>query len=209
MAILEHAEVGIGKRPALLIIDVNNAFTDPDSGIGCPAEEVVAAIGHLLEVFRSNRLPVFYTTVAYSAAEQARVFRAKLPILDILEDGSHAVEIDPRVAPAPGETVLVKYWPSGFFKTELAERLEADGIDTVVITGLTTSGCVRATAVDALSHDFRVVVPREAVGDRDPPAHKANLHDIDCKYGDVLSVDETIELVQQAAAAGGSFESEN
>ena len=94
-----------------------------------------------------------------------------------------------------GEPVLVKHWASGFFATDLAARLRAAGADGVVVTGLTTSGCVRATALDALQHDFRAVVPREAVGDRDPDAHLANLKDLGIKYADVLSVDETLALL--------------
>lgn len=197
MPILDFNKTGLGDYPALLIIDVNKAFTDPDSGIGCEADAVVDAISRLLEEFRRAGLPVFYTTVVCSNDEKARIFRAKLPILEVLADGTEAVEIDPRIAARPEEPVIVKHWPSGFFRTDLAEKLRARGVDSVVVTGLSTSGCVRASAVDALSHEFRVVVPREAVGDRDQPAHEANLHDIQCKYGDVVSIDETIRMLRE------------
>lgn len=201
MAELARERIGIGRRPALLVIDVSNGFTDPASPLGSEADSVVAAIAELLEAFRGHRLPVLYTTVAYDRPGQAAVFRAKLPALDYLEAGSEAVSIDSRVAPADGEPVLVKHYPSGFFGTDLSDRLQAHGVDTVFVTGLTTSGCVRATAVDALSHDLRVVVPREAVGDRDAAAHEANLHDIDCKYGDVTALAESLEGLAAWAAA--------
>lgn len=198
MPTLENNKTGIGNCPALLIVDVNNAFTDPNSGLGCDATNVVAAISRLLGVFREAGMPVFFTTVAYSDSNQAAVFRAKLPVLELLAQGSNMVEIDQRIAPQNGEPVIVKHWPSSFFKTDLVERMRAQSIDSIVVTGLTTSGCVRASVVDALSHNFRVVVPREAVGDRELSAHEANLHDIQCKYGDVASIDETIELLNQA-----------
>lgn len=205
MSTLENNEIGIGEQPALLIVDVNRAFTDPDSGLGCDATDAIAAITRLLRLFRDAGLPVFFTTVAYSTRRQARVFREKLPILDILALGSRTVEIDPRIAPRDGEAVIVKHWPSAFFKTDLAERMRARCVDSVIVTGLTTSGCVRASAVDALSHEFRVVIPREAVGDRDPSAHHANLHDIDCKYGDVVPVEETIAMLRAAFAPAASL----
>ena len=204
MSILENKRTGIGERPALLIVDVNNAFTDPDSGLGCEATDIIAAISRLLQVFRDAGLPVFFTTVAYSDRSQARIFRDKLPVLDILAVGSPMVKIDWRITPRNGEPIIVKHWPSSFFQTDLAERMRAQSVDSLVVTGLTTSGCVRASAVDALCNDFRVIVPREAVGDRDPPAHQANLHDIQCKYGDVVSVEETIAMLRDVSALGSS-----
>ena len=204
MSTLENNRIGIGKQPALLIVDVNNAFTDPDSGLGCEATDTIAAISQLLKMFRNVGLPIFFTTVAYSDPSQARVFREKLPILEILAMDSPMVKIDPRIAPRDGEAIIVKHWPSAFFKTDLADRMRARCVDSVIVTGLTTSGCVRASAVDALCNEFRVIVPREAVGDRDLSAHQANLHDIQCKYGDVLPLEETIAILRDASALGHS-----
>lgn len=198
MAILERKQLGLVGRPALLVIDVTRGFTDQSSPLGSDAESVVAAIQRLLEVFRKRGLPVFYTTVAFDAPMQARVFRAKLPALDILTPGSKWVDIDPRIKPRDGEPVIVKHSASGFFGTDLAQQLVGAGVESVFVTGLTTSGCVRATAVDALQHNFRVIVPREAVGDRDLSAHEANLHDIDCKYGDVVSMAKSLDLLETA-----------
>ena len=124
-----------------------------------------------------------------------------MPALLTLEAGSRWVEIDPRIAPVEGEAVLMKSAASAFFGTPLASILTAERCDTVIVSGASTSGCVRATAVDALQHGYRVLVPREAVGDRNPAAHEANLYDIDTKYGDVVSLDETVAYLEEAAAA--------
>jgi maleamate amidohydrolase len=138
---------------------------------------------------------VFFTTVAYDNPNQARVFREKLPSLNVLAAGSQLVEIDPRVAPLADEPVLVKHWASSFFGTDLKARLDAAGVDGVMVTGLTTSGCVRATAVDGLQHDLRVLVPEEAVGDRNQDAHKANLFDLQLKYVDVRPLEQCLALL--------------
>lgn len=187
---LERREVGLGRRPALVLVDMINGFTDPDCPLGCECGDVVAANAALLEAFRERSLPVFFTTVIYRDPDQARVFRARLPALNLLEPGSRWVDVDQRLAPRPGEPVIEKHWASGFFATDLAARLEAAGADSLVVTGLTTSGCVRATVLDGLQHDFPVVVPREAVGDRNPDAHAANLFDMNAKYADVMTLEE-------------------
>jgi maleamate amidohydrolase len=126
----------------------------------------------------------------------AAAFIAKVPVLLTLEAGSRWVEIDPRIAPRPNEPVLNKLFASAFFGTPLASLLTAAGINTLIVTGASTSGCVRATVVDALQHGFRPLIPREAVGDRNPAAHEANLFDMDAKYGDVLSLEETLRYLE-------------
>jgi nicotinamidase-related amidase len=197
-----HGRAGFGQRPALLVIDVNVGFTDPASPLVCDLEDVVAAIRRLLDEFRRAELPVVYTTVSYDEGDKvtAAAFIDKIPALLTLEAGSRWVEIDPRIAPLPGEPVLNKLFASAFFGTPLASLLAAAGCDSVVVTGASTSGCVRATAVDAIQHGYRPAVPREAVGDRNPAAHEANLYDIDTKYGDVVSVDEVVAHVEQLEA---------
>ncbi|MEO1901203.1 MAG: isochorismatase family protein [Alcanivorax sp.] len=193
---LQSRRLAAARRYALVLVDLSLGFTDPGlSPLASEAEAVLDANARLLAAFRERSLPVFFTTVAYERDDQARVFREKLPALEVLQAGSGLERIDPRVAPRDDEPVLVKQWASGFFGTDLAARLRAAGADGVVVTGLTTSGCVRATALDALQHDLRTVVPREAVGDRDPDAHQANLKDLGIKYADVLSVDETLALL--------------
>jgi maleamate amidohydrolase len=197
-----HGRAGFGQKPALLVIDVNVAFTDPGSPLVCELEDVVAAIRRLIDEFRRAALPVVYTTVSYDEGGKAvaAAFIDKIPALLTLEAGSRWVEIDPRIAPLPSEPVLTKLWASAFFGTALSSLLASAGCDSVVITGASTSGCVRATAVDAIQHGYRPAVPREAVGDRNPAAHEANLYDIDTKYGDVVSVDDVVAHVEQLAA---------
>jgi len=196
-----HGRAGFGERPALVVVDMNVAFTDRSSPLACPLDGVVGAIQELLRECRAAGFPVVYTTVAYDeeARRTAAVFIDKVPALLTLEAGSRWVEIDPRIAPLPGEPVLTKLFASAFFGTELQSLLAAAGCDTLVVTGASTSGCVRATAVDALQHGYRPVVPREAVGDRDPDAHEANLYDIDAKYGDVVSLEETLGHLEELA----------
>jgi maleamate amidohydrolase len=198
-----HGRAGFGDKPALLVIDVNVGFTDPASPLVCDLEDVVVAIRRLLDEFRRAQLPVVYTTVSYSEGDKiaAAAFIDKIPALLTLEAGSRWVEIDPRIAPLPSEPVLNKLFASAFFGTPLASLLASAGCDSVVVTGASTSGCVRATAVDALQHGFRPVVPREAVGDRNPAAHEANLYDIDTKYGDVVGVDDVVAHLEEIGAA--------
>ena len=194
-----HGRAGFGTRPALVVVDVNRGFTDPASPLVCDLDRVVAAIARLLVAFRGAGLPVAYTTVAYdeAARQVAAAFIAKVPALLTLEAGSVWAEIDPRIAPRPDEPVLTKLWASAFFGTPFASFLTAHGCDALVVTGASTSGCIRATVVDALQHGYRVIVPRDAVGDRNPAAHEANLYDIDTKYGDVVSLDEVLAAVER------------
>lgn len=192
MTDLERHHQGLGQRPALVLVDMINGFTDPDCPLGCRADSVVAACQRLLQAFREQGMPVYFTTVVYHDEQQARVFRDRLPALNMLQAGSHWVQVDPRLKPVDGEEIIEKQWASGFFKTSLERSLNAAGADSLVVTGLTTSGCVRATAVDGLQYDYPVVVPREAVGDRNELAHKANLFDMHAKYVDVVSVKDVL-----------------
>ncbi len=193
---LDSQSLTPAQRYALVLVDLTVGFTDPRrSPLASSCDEVVEANRQLLAAFRRRGWPVFFTTVAYQEATQARVFREKLPVLNVLEAGSELVEIDSRLEPRRDEPVIVKHWASAFFGTDLAEQIRRAGADGVMVTGLTTSGCVRATAVDALQHDFRVLVPEEATGDRDAPAHSANLRDLNIKYADVRSLEECLALL--------------
>jgi nicotinamidase-related amidase len=199
-----HGRAGLGRRPALIVVDVNVGFTDPESPLVCDLEDVVVAIQRLLAEMRSVGLPVVFTTVSYDEGDKATAaaFIDKIPALLTLEAGSRWVEIDPRIAPREGEPVVNKLFASAFFGTALASFLAANACDSLIVTGASTSGCVRATVVDAIQHGYRPVVPREAVGDRNPEAHEANLYDIDTKYGDVVSVDDVIAHVEEVATPG-------
>jgi maleamate amidohydrolase len=191
---------GAGARPALVVVDLVNGFTDPESPLWCDADAAVAATARLLDAARAAGAPVAFTTVQYdeAGARVARAFLAKIPALRTLEAGSRWTRVDERIAPRAGEPVLVKLFASAFFGTPLAAMLASSGADTVVVTGASTSGCVRATAVDALQHGYRVVVPRDAVADRQAAPHEAALFDIDAKYGDVVATEEAEALLRAA-----------
>jgi len=198
-----HGRAGFGTKPALVVVDVNRGFTDPVSPLVCDLEEVVAAIRQLLEEARRAEIPIVFTTVSYTEGDKrtAAAFIDKVPALLTLEAGSRWVEIDPRIAPRKDEPVLNKLFASAFFGTALSSFLAANGCDSLIVTGASTSGCVRATVVDALQHGYRPLVVREAVGDRNPEAHAANLYDLDAKYGDVVSLAEVIEYLEELVAA--------
>ncbi len=193
---------GFGRRPALIVVDMTLGFTDPESPLACELDGPVEAIRKLLDAARRAEIPVIFTTVAYRESDKltAAAFIDKVPALLTLEAGSRWAEIDPRIAPREEEPVLNKLFASGFFGTGLSSALTAAGVDTLIVTGASTSGCVRATAVDALQYGFHPVVPREAVGDRNPDAHEANLYDVDAKYGDVISLEETLEYLEEVNA---------
>ena len=186
---------GLGESPALLVVDVIKGFTDPDCPLGSEAASVVEANRQLMDVFHAQSLPVFLTTVVYDNDDQASVFRARVPALNVLERGSHWCEIDPRLPLASSDTIIEKTHASAFHGTNVADQLRSAGIDSLVVTGLTTSGCVRASAVDGLQHNFKVVIPEEATGDRDPSAHQANLYDLNAKYVDVMPLDKVLALL--------------
>jgi maleamate amidohydrolase len=191
---------GAGTRPALVIVDLNYAFTDPASPLHCDTEGALAANVRLLDAARAGGCPVAFTTLEYDEGAQkvAKAFLDKVPSLLLLTPGSRWSQIDERIAPRTGEPVLMKLFASSFFGTPLGAMLAAGHCDTLVVTGASTSGCVRATVVDGVQHGYRVVVPREAVADRAAGPHENALFDIDAKYGDVLSTDETVALLCNA-----------
>ncbi len=193
---------GYGLRPALIVVDMTLGFTDPESPLACDLEGPVANIGSLLGAARDAGIPVAFTTIAYRESDKltAAAFIDKVPALLALEAGSRWGEIDPRISPREAEPVLNKLFASAFYGTGLPSLLAAAGIDTLIVTGASTSGCVRATAVDALQYGYRPIVPREAVGDRNPDAHDANLYDIDAKYGDVVPTQEVLEYLEEVRA---------
>jgi nicotinamidase-related amidase len=208
----QYAERGFGRRqeagrhPALVVVDLNLGFTDPASPLHCETDEAVAANVRLLEAARAAGAPVAFTTLEYDEGGRrvAKAFIDKVPALLTLAPGTRWPRIDDRIAPRPGEPVLVKLFASAFFGTALGALLTAHGCDTVIVTGASTSGCVRATVVDALQHGYRVVVPREAVADRLPGPHDAALFDIDAKYGDVVSTDEAVALLAASREPGAA-----
>lgn len=192
--------IGFGKKPALLIIDFINGFNDPDAFGGGNIQDAIDNTAELLAVARHMDLPIVYTSHVYAEdGSEDGVFNLKSPGLAKLKRGSHETKVVDELEPRPGERVLEKHYPSGFSNTDLTGWLAQRGIDTAIITGCTTSGCVRATAVDAMSNGFRPIVPRECSGDRAKGPHEANLFDIDQKYGDVMSLEEVMTELDKLA----------
>ena len=194
----------VGRRPCLVVVDLNYGFTDPESPLCCDADEAVEATARLLEAARESGAPVVFTTLEYDEAAKrvAKAFIEKAPALLTLAPGTRWPQIDQRIAPRPDEPVLMKLFASAFFGTSLSAMLVAHECDTVIVTGASTSGCVRATVVDAMQHGYGVIVPREAVADRAAGPHEASLFDIDAKYGNVVGLDEATELLAAARMSG-------
>lgn len=189
--------VGFGTRPAVVVVDVIVGFTDRRSPLAGDFDREVTAIRRLLAAARAAQAPIAFTTVAYDPeGREAGFFVKKVPALRALVRGTRWVDLDPRLARRASEPLYEKQFASAFFGTSLASYVTARGVDTLIVTGVTTSGCVRATVVDALQHGFRPIVPRECVGDRAPGPHEANLFDIDSKYGDVVGVAEAIAMLR-------------
>ena len=203
-AIYEHAQLGhklgFGKKPALIVVDFQLGFTVPEqSPLAGNLDAEVAATNELIAAARKKDIPVVFTVVGYDPHRQddAGLWPEKAPSLRMLTIGSDLVKLDPRLNQEPGDLVITKKYASGFFGTYLASTLTMQSVDTAIVTGCTTSGCVRATVMDALANGFRPIVPIECVGDRAQEPHQANLFDIGAKYGDVMPLQEVLEYLEQ------------
>jgi nicotinamidase-related amidase len=189
--------VGWGRRPAVLVIDMARGWTSPDTPHGADLAPVLEAIVQLLAAARERAHPVFFTTMAFDPVEIERSVQArKIPHLRGLVPGSEAVTLVPELARRPDEALITKPRSSAFFATTLAAQLIAAGVDTTVVVGCSTSGCIRATSESAYDHGFRVIVPEQAVGDRSPSAHDAALFDIDARFGDVVDLEWTLQRLR-------------
>lgn len=197
--------LGWGKHPAVLVVDFSRGFTDPASPLGADFSSEIAATRRVLDAAREAGWPVFYSSIAYETedARDGGLWTVKIPALGALQVGGAAAEIDPRLGRRDDEPVIAKKFASCFFETDLADRLRRTDVDTLVITGCTTSGCVRATAVDAMQHGFRPIVVREAVGDRLAAAHEQSLIDLQAKYADVEPVGDVLAKIGRAGKAAG------
>jgi maleamate amidohydrolase len=186
--------VGWGERPALLVIDMARAWVDPTHQLGSDLSGVLSSIVRLLGVARAAELPIYFTTMAYgSAAEVGSVVMKKLAHLDQMRRGSDLVALAPELERRREEPLIEKPRASAFFGTHLLDMLISERIDTLIVTGCSTSGCIRGTCESGFNYNYHVIVPREAVGDRSASAHAANLFDIDARYADVVSLDETLQ----------------
>ena len=189
--------IGFGKRPALLVVDMLNAFTNSEMMLGSNLDRQIEAIKPLLTLGRQKRIPVIFSAVIYDDADlkDAGIWAYKMKGLTTLRTGTDGVKIDSRLEFKSGDSLLVKKYASCFFGTDLPSRLIAHRVDTLIIVGCATSGCVRATAVDAVQIGFRPMIVREAVGDRSAAAHEQSLFDLQAKYADVVSLDDTLKFL--------------
>lgn len=189
--------LAFGARPALLVVDVVMAYLDPASPLYAPAfKAALAANERLVAAAREASMPVIFTNVVYHASgRDGGLFYAKVPALSVFDAGSPLGAFPASLEPRADEVVVTKQYASAFFGTSLAATLTAARIDTLVVTGFSTSGCVRATALDALQHGFAPFVVREACGDRHSAPHEANLFDLQAKYAEVISEAEALQAL--------------
>ncbi len=188
----------LGARPAVLVVDFSCGFTDPACALGSDLSQEVEATRRLLDAAREKGLPVIFTTIGFDpSGKDGGLWLQKAPALTELELGGRFVEIDPRLGRRDDEPVVLKKGASGFFGTNLASILISQGIDTVILCGATTSGCIRATAIDLLQYGWPTIVPRDCVGDRAQAPHEANLFDIQAKYADVVSLADALAYVER------------
>jgi maleamate amidohydrolase len=206
--VYERARLGgslrLGESPAVLVVDFSCGFTDPECALGADMTAEVDATRRLLDVARAKGLAAIFTSIGFEPSlKDGALWLQKAPALADLQLDGHWVEIDPRLERREDETVILKKGASAFFGTNLAAILVSQGVDTVILCGATTSGCVRATAVDLLQHGFPTLVPRECVGDRAEAPHEANLFDIQAKYADVVSVEDALEYLESVPDRAG------
>jgi N-carbamoylsarcosine amidase len=195
--------IGFGTKPALINIDLANAWTRPGNPFTCENidDEIIPAVQRLLAAFRGYGLPIVFTTTCYQVTDRTNLntdmglWHKKIPVEVCAESNKSFIEIDSRIAPLPGEQVLIKKHASAFHGTYLAGFLRAANVDTILVTGVTASACVRGTICDGLAEGFRPIAVKEAIGDRIPGAVLWNLFDIDAKFGDVETVERCLQYL--------------
>jgi maleamate amidohydrolase len=191
----------LGAKPAIVVVDLNLGFTDPASPLVCDVDTVIPATVRLIQAARAARLPVAFTTIAFQPdLSDGGPWLRKMPAMEILVHGQRWIEIDPRLDPRPEEKLVSKRAASAFHGTDLTAWLRGSGADSVIVVGASTSGCVRATAVDALQEGWPTFVISDCVGDRDQRAHEASLFDLDAKYADVLALPQVLDHFTTLAA---------
>lgn len=198
-----YAEKGIGghlaplKKPAIIVIDLIKGFTDPSFPAGSDLSDVLEETRKLLDVAREHDVPIIFTTISFNPMQKkSLVWLKKMKALSGLDEGSEWVKLDEKLGYQANEAILAKQGASAFTGTPLASMLVSLGVDGVILTGAVTSGCVRATAVDACMLGWPVFVPEECVGDRALGPHVANLFDIQAKYGEVCCLGDALKMVQ-------------
>jgi maleamate amidohydrolase len=206
--VYERARLGgslaLGERPAVVVVDFSCGFTDPECALGADMTAEIEATRRLLEAARARGVPIVFTTIGFeSSLKDGALWLQKAPARADLQLGGHWVAIDSRLERREDETVLMKKGASAFFGTNLAAILVSQGVDTVVLCGATTSGCIRATAIDLLQNGYPTLVPRECVGDRAEAPHEANLFDIQAKYADVVSLEHALGYLESVPDRAG------
>ncbi len=188
--------IGFGRKPALIFIDFVEGYFNETCELYADVDDALASALRIREVARQKGVPVIYTNVVYQAGgkDGGRFFQKALPLRNFIQ-GNPMGDWPKGLEVGEGELVISKQYPSAFFGTSLASTLASWGVDTLIHTGVTTSGCVRATCIDSCSHGFIPIIPREAVGDRHEAPHEANLFDMDAKYGDVVSESDVIDYL--------------
>jgi maleamate amidohydrolase len=193
--------VGFGSSCAVIAIDVARGWLDPDVDLGSAQAAVLDSIVEVINAAREISLPVFFTTMGFreDGKDAGEVYNRKLPLTGTQRAGSRDMELHPAVERRDDEVLIVKPRASGFFATNLLSQLVSLGVDTTIVVGLSTSGCIRATCESAFDYGYHVIVPQEAVGDRCSSAHQGSLFDIDMRLGDVMPMAEAIEGMRQTA----------
>lgn len=196
-------KMGFGRRPALLVIDFINAFTDSSTMLGSNLDSQLEQANRLVDAAHASEVPVLFSTVIYEEADlrDSGIWAMKHKGTRLLRAGTDMVQLDRRVHRGPADPMIVKKYASCFFGTDLVPRLLSHGADTLIIAGCSTSGCVRATAVDACQNGFRPIVVREAVGDRSNAAHEQSLFDLHSRYADVTGIEEVLQYIAKRSEA--------
>lgn len=191
--------IGIGKKPCLIVIDMINGFTDENMPMGSNLDQEIENINKVIQLARTTDIPVIFTTISYSDGllERKLVWRMKMDGLNTLKAGTPAVEVDSRLDFRAHDDLLTKKHASSFYGTDLVSLLTASDIDTLIVTGATTSGCIKSTVVDAVQNGYKAVVVKDAVGDRSEASHQQSLFDIEQKYGDGIMTEDLIEVLTE------------
>lgn len=190
----------LGARPGVVVVDLSLGFTDPASPLACDVDTVIPATRRLLQAVRAARLPLAFMTIVFRPdLSDGGPWLRKMPAMEMLVRGTRWTEIDPRLERRPEEELFCKQAASGFHGTDLAAWLRPRAVDSVFVVGVSTSGCVRATAVDAVQAGWPTFVVSDCVGDRDRRAHEASLYDLDAKYADVLTLVQVLDHLTTVA----------
>ena len=191
-----NKRLGFGKNPAIILVDFVAAYFDENSPLYADVEKALLSAIRIRNKGREKNIPIIYTNVSYQKdGKNGGVFFEKLPVLSCFIEGAKTAGWPSELDIDPNEIVITKQYPSAFFETCLSKKLNNLEIDTLIITGLTTSGCIRATCVDAISYGFRPIVVKDACGDRHEKPHIANLFDMNAKYADVVSENEIVNFL--------------